>query len=348
MIDEAAYNENEKLLRVSLLNAMTLPNSYRSSTAKEKLMIEYVDKFTRQFVDLYPLRCPLMLCPRNECGLRKFVCTTLRPTQLPFVELYDYESCARFIADFIAYEPLDLQASLPSHVPSPSTLLEWQAGDCFDIAQLLGSLLLGVGYDAYVVSGYAPRAVTQADQSANAMHTSKVKSKAQEAAPVVNKYAVPPRKKLESNYIRTKAAKAAEEAAKAKAKALVPEESPDAQQLEEEQQDDLKGKRVHSWVMLLSGKRMLEESLFIEPSTGKSYTLDDAPYYAIESLWNASNYWVNMQAPRERPTKNPNEESQRRDQRRPQREPNKEPNEETPPARTSHPCRDTPCESERE
>ena len=34
------------------------------------------------------------------------------------------------------------------------------------MAQLLCSLLLGVGYDAYVVSGYAPRAITHCDQSA--------------------------------------------------------------------------------------------------------------------------------------------------------------------------------------
>ena len=35
------------------------------------------------------------------------------------------------------------------------------------MAQLLCSLLLGVGYDAYVVSGYAPRAITHWDPIPN-------------------------------------------------------------------------------------------------------------------------------------------------------------------------------------
>jgi len=36
----------------------------------------------RQFTDLHPDRRPLLLTPRNECGRRKFICTTLRPTQV--------------------------------------------------------------------------------------------------------------------------------------------------------------------------------------------------------------------------------------------------------------------------
>ena len=55
---------------------------------------------------------------------------------------------------------------MPKPKPSPSPSPE-QAGDCFDMAQLLCSLLLGVGYDAYVVSGYAPRAITHWDPIPN-------------------------------------------------------------------------------------------------------------------------------------------------------------------------------------
>ena len=38
--------------------------------------------------------------------MQKFVCTTLRPTYLPYKELYNYDSCAAFVADYILYEPL--------------------------------------------------------------------------------------------------------------------------------------------------------------------------------------------------------------------------------------------------
>ena len=71
--------------------------------------------------------------------------TTLRLTQLPYQELYDYDKCAKFVADF-RYEPLELSWQIPRHLPSPAATLGWQAGDCFDCAQALCSLLLGVGY----------------------------------------------------------------------------------------------------------------------------------------------------------------------------------------------------------
>ena len=35
--------------------------------------------------------------------------------------------------------------------------------------------------------------------------------------------------------------------------------------------------------------------LFVEPSTGRCYPSEESPYYGIESLWNSTNYWVNMQ-----------------------------------------------------
>jgi hypothetical protein len=50
-------------------------------------------------------------------------------------------------------------------IPSPANVLDWQAGDCFDFAIVLCSLLLGTGYDAYVVYGTAPKDITTKDQS---------------------------------------------------------------------------------------------------------------------------------------------------------------------------------------
>ena len=40
---------------------------------------------------------------------------------------------------------------------------------------------------------------------------------------------------------------------------------------------------------------MLEQLVFLEPSTGTVYNADSSPYYGVEALWNATNYWVNMQ-----------------------------------------------------
>jgi len=294
--EEIADTPNSKLLRTSQVNTMAKPDCYRSNSQKEELMLEYVRHFERQFENLYPKRRPLLLAPRNECGMRKFICTSLRPTQLPYQDLYDYDKCAKFVADFITYEPLELATSLPQHMPSPSAVIEWQAGDCFDMAQLLCSLLLGVGYDAYVVSGYARCMITHCDQSTTGynMDGNKVVEKASEVA-APSKYAVPPRRTLESNFVKQKA----EREASSKAPNAPADSNADSEVQagnEAEELDELKGRRVHAWVMLLAGKRLLEQILFIEPSTGTCFTVEQAPYYTIESVWNSSNYWVNLQA----------------------------------------------------
>ena len=45
------------------------------------------------------------------------------------------------------------------------SMLMLQGGDCFDMCTVLCSLLLGAGFDAYVVTGYAPTSVTVNDQT---------------------------------------------------------------------------------------------------------------------------------------------------------------------------------------
>ena len=107
----------------------------------------------------------LLLAPRNECGKRKFICTTIKPTKLPYTELYEWEKCAKFIADFLEYEELTIPDQLPKIIPSPANVIHWQSGDSFDFAIVLCSLLIGCGYDAYVVYGTAPKEITTKDES---------------------------------------------------------------------------------------------------------------------------------------------------------------------------------------
>jgi transglutaminase-like putative cysteine protease len=53
----------------------------------------------------------------------------------------------------------------PSIIPSPANVLKWQKGDCFDMSIVLVSLLTGVGFDAYVVIGKAPKEITIQNES---------------------------------------------------------------------------------------------------------------------------------------------------------------------------------------
>lgn len=129
-----------------------VPNSYSSNNTKERVLSAYADNFQRQFRLLYGDRKSLLLKPLNECGIeasvsycilymlyllqamdhhivytktqrkylanfyhsQKFVCTTLRPTYLPYKELYEFDSCAAFVADYLLYETLSPPSELVS------------------------------------------------------------------------------------------------------------------------------------------------------------------------------------------------------------------------------------------
>jgi hypothetical protein len=94
------------------------------------------------------------------------ICSTLKSTKPTLKDLYEFKSCAHFVANYITYEPLDPPYEPPKMIPSPTFTLGVQRGNCFDMAIVLCSLLHGAGYDAYVVSGYAMKVTTLMDESA--------------------------------------------------------------------------------------------------------------------------------------------------------------------------------------
>ncbi|KAI9183524.1 hypothetical protein H9P43_004442 [Blastocladiella emersonii ATCC 22665] len=160
-----AVRERRMEIHRGLVDRDRAPRGYWSTSPKEEKMLKYVENFRLQYATLFPHRTELFLTPENEFGVRKFVCTTIRPSQLGFKELYDYRSCARFVADYIAYQPLDPPYELPQRLNSPTYTLTMQTGNCFDMAVILTSLLRGAGFDAFVVSGYAARTVTLMDET---------------------------------------------------------------------------------------------------------------------------------------------------------------------------------------
>lgn len=89
----------------------------------------------------------------------------LRPTKLPYSELYSLEGATHFVVNAIKYEPFENELHLPDFLLSPQSTLAFQAGDSLDMATLLVSILAGAGFDAYVVVGYAPPEVVRNDQS---------------------------------------------------------------------------------------------------------------------------------------------------------------------------------------
>uniref|UniRef100_A0A1B0GJC5 Uncharacterized protein n=1 Tax=Lutzomyia longipalpis TaxID=7200 RepID=A0A1B0GJC5_LUTLO len=83
------------------------PPSYTTLSAKEKVILMFAENFRQQYNEKYIDRMPLILALKNECGVQKFVSTTIRPTSLHYPDLIgSWEKISSFVADHIEYEPL--------------------------------------------------------------------------------------------------------------------------------------------------------------------------------------------------------------------------------------------------
>ncbi|KAL9651624.1 hypothetical protein ABK040_001569 [Willaertia magna] len=271
-----------------------IPDSYRSNDIKEDIVLEYVENFNSQYSQLYHYRPPLLLYPYNEVGVHKFICTFIKPTLLKFPELYDVKGIAAFLPHYITYEALEKPFEIPEVVCSPTTTLYWQKGNSFDISLLMVSLLIGAGYNAYCVSGYAPLNVVENDQTHRdypyEIEPEEELQKEEQRIFKPSKYKLKTRPNLTSNF--------------KKEDYEVKEENKEESNLPQEQVvpekvviEIMKQKYVHCWILVLPGARDIKNPFFIETSTGEILEIDEAEkrgYYCIESVWNHENYWCNM------------------------------------------------------
>ncbi|NXH32849.1 DRC7 protein, partial [Myiagra hebetior] len=290
-VEEASVLSDVPGFDWSSIDTSHLPSSYKTNSRQEKELLQLADHFLEQYTHLCPDRKPLFVHPANECGVQKFVSTTLRPTLLPFPELYYWSGCASFVCDYLIMEPLKCPITLPSSLYSPTTILKYQRGNCFDFTVLLCSLLLGAGYDAYCVHGYATREMCSLDQT-------------QEVCPLLRKPPEVPEEEDPNKY-RIKYPSEPQSKFELQQKAKKEEETEPGQEEEREEEvvtevekpkrDPLHGLRVHAWVLVLSGKRKVPETFFINPFTGNYHSTTDESFLGIESIWNHRNYWVNMQ-----------------------------------------------------
>ncbi|XP_060929995.1 dynein regulatory complex subunit 7 [Limanda limanda] len=267
------------------------PESHRTNSAAQIRLLSFANNFQRQFSHLSPGRRPLLLGPINEFGVQKFVSTTLRATATVQPELFTWGGCAEFVASFLSLEPLDSPVDLPSYLFSPASVLATQRATCFEFATLLCSLLLGVNYDAYCVSGYADREMCLLDQSLQhcPLLDTPVQSVISEESQE-NKYKEKPQRSLKSHFMTQEDQKKEPSAEAALLENLKPDEPS-----EQRPADRLRGLRLHCWVLLLAGSRSVQENFFIDPLTGLSYSTGSAHFLGIESVWNNHNYYVNMQ-----------------------------------------------------
>ncbi|XP_020282384.1 dynein regulatory complex subunit 7 isoform X2 [Pseudomyrmex gracilis] len=242
----------------------TLPDSYRCVNDKEKLSLWYAENFRRQFHAKFPDRRPLLLARENECGVQ------------------------------------------PRNLRSPTWVLHFQKGNSFEYATLLVSLLLGQGYNAFVVSGYASREQTLCDMTRKTcpyLVKPEVIPPKTEVSDIVNKYCLKSPPDFRSQFLLE-----LEDREKKRVEAELKKQREEEQKLIDDFErlppDEYFGRRIHAWVVILPDERSARneeiiEPIFIEPSSGLSYSLDDdethSLYLGVENIWNNQNYWVNMQ-----------------------------------------------------
>ena len=300
--NRTAPYEMHRQNRPQLLSRMVFPASYTRNTQKEDLVLESVENFRTQYVSLCPGRAPLLLSPQNECNFRKFISTFIRPTLVKFGEQYDYDTCAKFIANYIQYEHLEDSEALPTRVVSPTTVMAWQVGNSIEISILLCSLLLGSGYNAFVVVGYAEKQVCDNDQTNREWHAKLPDERcsddeAEARAPPVTEYSQYLRKRpvLVSQFDQE--TKDRERKQREDEMRIVTDEPP----VDEAAAAAAAGAAndvnyVHAWVLIMPGRRNVDKPLFVEPSTGQTIPVRDADamYVGVESVFNHHNYFVNL------------------------------------------------------
>jgi len=154
-------------------------------------------------------------------------------------------------------------------------------------------LLIGAGYNAYVVYGKAPRAITTKDESnlVCPVLTDDIKiielDLEDDKKEMVSE--MEDRKPVESQYDK----RVQEEEEKKKADEWRKNNVIDDDQPELERHDPWLHKRIHAWVLLKKNKRV-KNDIFIEAATGRIYGLQDNPFETIDAIFNNFNFWINL------------------------------------------------------
>lgn len=277
--------------------ALEFSKGAASNTTQEDDALEVIEDFRRKFTQLFPQRRPLLLYPDNEAGIPKLICSTMTPALDTHPLLYDAASCATFVSDFIDYYQLDDPVKLPLKISSPATTIRLRAGDCFDIAILLASLLKGARYKAYCVSGYAPQWITfvELDETPCPEHVRYPRGRAKavnEAKKAADSYQLKAKRDHSTRFAENKKKKETQMSER-----LVTRSKRAIRAAEKKARppDKHKGERVHCWVYVEAGQRGVEKPFFIEPTSGILYPVDANPYFGVEQVFDDSNVWVNMQ-----------------------------------------------------
>ncbi|EPY19404.1 coiled-coil domain-containing protein 135 [Strigomonas culicis] len=303
------WNASRNARIAAFCDSSIVPPSYNSNSPSEEQLASFANEFSSIFHKYYPDRKPLLLNVFNECRKQKMICTFVRPTLLKFDELYDLEKCAKYMAGYMKYDTLhdtaaydreddDTVVKLPTLVVSPATALQWQTGTCVELSLILTSLLLGVGYNAFVVVGTATKSVCLNDQSGQIWEDDlplELNSDDEdEPEPEIDDdYAPLLKRKPQLRKVTDKDPEYNFGDALGKNALNGEANSEDGRKKKPRRRYE----PTHAWVLVLTGgRKSIKETLMIEPSTGKIFPTasSDSYYTGVDSVFNHKKYFVNL------------------------------------------------------
>ncbi|ODN00850.1 Dynein regulatory complex subunit 7 [Orchesella cincta] len=139
------------------------PATFYHNSDKEKAVLWHAENYRRQFIHLFPNRRPPVIAPRNECGCQKLFPTYITPTALGYPEFLDCVTTMEFLKDFFMPELMRPPTKMPERIRSHVTVLRKRNANCYEMSVIAASVLIGAGYDAYVVDGFASKTICTID-----------------------------------------------------------------------------------------------------------------------------------------------------------------------------------------
>lgn len=181
------------------------------------------------------------------------------------------------------------------------------------MATLLCSFLIGFGFPALVVSGYATREVTTNNQKrVKCPYIPEDVIEIETVEELDPKYRLKDKPCLKSRFLMQVEQKKLDAENEILAE-IQRQKQMELEEFERPAPDAEYGFRTHAWIVMIKDapwcykeefKRKVDEdddenvepmAFFIEPSTGFRHELTDLCYQGIESIWNHQNYYVNRQ-----------------------------------------------------
>ena len=274
------------------------PVSYQSNTAYESQLLEYIHDYRLQYITLFPQRKPLLYTCQNECNVTKSINTYIKPVLLPYTQICDIQSAAQLVSDIITYKLLQPPFELPVSINTSFTCIQHQSCNSLEQSILLCSILLGMNYDAYVVSGYAKQAVCNNDQS-DLICKALLNINAPVDTPSIEfgSYTklIQPQFNSKFQHNRIVQSKLDQIQSQNQADQL----HRDHILAERHVADPYENHRIHFWILVLpdSTHTDVTQPLFIECSTGEIIHTGETVRYGytgIESVFNHTQYYINM------------------------------------------------------